>query len=238
VRQSNSYIIIYSAILTVVCGGLLALASEGLKEKQQANIDQEQKKNILSTVMALTDTDDVNAIYDKRVNAYVVDFNGKKVDGVNPAKLALKPEYKKKPQDRMLPVYEFKSEADPNKIEFVVLPVFGYGLWNDISGFVALKSDLTTVQGVSFSHVGETPGLGARIAESDIQDRFKGKSIFDGDVIASITMMKGEGKDYSSDAHKVDGMSGATLTGKGLNNMLADYFKSYENYLKSKRNPQ
>ena len=228
----------YSAILTVVCGGLLALASEGLKEKQQANIDQEQKKNILSTVMELKDGDDVNAIYDKSVNAYVVDFNGKKVDGVNPAKLALKPEWKKAPKDRLLPIYEFKSEADPNKIEFVVLPVYGYGLWNDISGFVALKSDLNTVQGVSFSHVGETPGLGARIAEPDIQERFKGKSIFDGDVIASITMMKGEGKDYSNEAHKVDGMSGATLTGKGLNNMLVDYFKSYENYLKSKRNPQ
>lgn len=237
-RQSNSYIIIYAAILTIVCGGLLALAAEGLKEKQQFNVDQEQKKNILSTVMELKDGDDVNAIYEKSVSAFVVDFNGKKIDGINPAKLALKPEYKKAPKDRLLPVYEFKNAADPTKIDFVVLPVFGYGLWNDISGFVALKSDFNTIQGVSFSHVGETPGLGARIAETDIQERFKGKSIFEGDVIASITMMKGEGKDYSNDAHKVDGMSGATLTGKGLNNMLSDYFKSYENYLKSKRNPQ
>jgi Na+-transporting NADH:ubiquinone oxidoreductase subunit C len=236
VRQSNSYIIMYSAILTVVCGGLLALAAEGLKEKQQANVDQEQKKNILSTVMTLKDGDDVNALYDKSVSAFVIDYNGKKVEGVNPAKLALKPEYKKAPKDRMLPVYEFKNATDPSKIDFVVLPVYGYGLWNDIYGFVALKSDMNTVQGVSFSHVGETPGLGARITESEIQERFKGKSIFDGDVVASITMMKGEGMDYSNDAHKVDGMSGATLTGKGVNNMLADYFKSYENYLKSKRN--
>ena len=235
-RQSNSYIIIYAAILTIVCGGLLALAAEGLKEKQQFNVDQEQKKNILSTVMTLKDEDDVNAIYDKSVSAYVVDFNGKKVEGLNPAKLALKPEYKKAPKDRMLPIYEFKNATDPSKIDFVVLPVFGYGLWNDIYGFVALKSDMNTVQGVSFSHVGETPGLGARITESEIQARFKGKTIFDGEVITSITMMKGEGMDYSNDAHKVDGMSGATLTGKGVNNMLSDYFKSYENYLKSKRN--
>jgi Na+-transporting NADH:ubiquinone oxidoreductase subunit C len=238
VRQSNSYIIIYSAILTVVCGGLLALAAEGLKEKQQFNVDQEQKKNILSTVMTLKDGDDVNAIYDKSVSAYVIDYNGKKVEGVNPAKLALKPEWKKAPKDRMLPIYEFKSATDPNKIEFVVLPVYGYGLWNDIYGFVALKSDMNTVQGVSFSHVGETPGLGARITESEVQERFKGKSIFDGDVVVSITMMKGEGMDYSNDSHKVDGMSGATLTGKGVNNMLVDYFKSYENYLKNMRNPQ
>lgn len=234
-RQSNSYILIYSAILTVVCGGLLALASEGLKEKQQANVAQEAKKNILSTVMELKEGDDINALYDKSVNAYVIDFNGNKIEGADPTKIVPKVEWKKAQQERQLPVYEFKSTTDPTKIDFVVLPVYGYGLWNDISGFVALKSDFNTIQGVSYSHVGETPGLGARIAESDIQGRFKGKSIFEGDVLASIVMMKGEGNNYDSDAHKVDGMSGATLTGKGLNNMLKDYFESYQNYLKKNR---
>ena len=64
-QQSNFYIVIYSAVLTIVCGGLLALASEGLKEKQQFNIDLEQKKNILSTVITLKEGDDVNAVTKK-----------------------------------------------------------------------------------------------------------------------------------------------------------------------------
>jgi Na+-transporting NADH:ubiquinone oxidoreductase subunit C len=217
-----------------VCGGLLALAAEGLKEKQQANIDQEQRKNILATVMELKDSDDVNALYAKSVNAYVIDFNGNKVEGVDPAKLNLAVEYKKAPKDRQLPVYEFKS-ADSGKIDYVVLPVYGYGLWNDIWGFIALQSDFNTVQGVKFEHKGETPGLGARISEDDVQSRFRGKSIFDNDMLASIQMMKGENNDYSKDLHKVDGMSGATLTGKGVNNMLKDYFQCYENYLKKNR---
>ncbi len=234
-RQSNLYIILYSAALTVVCGGLLALAAEGLKEKQQANVDQEQKKNILSSVMDLKEGDDVNALYDKSVIAYVIDFSGNKVEGVDPGKVNVAVEYKKKPTDRQLPIYEFRSATDSGKIDYVVLPVYGYGLWNDIWGFIALQSDFNTVQGAKFEHKGETPGLGARIAESDVQLRFKGKSIFDNDVIASIQMMKGEGRDYTKDQHKIDGMSGATLTGKGVNNMLVDYFKCYENYLKKNK---
>ena len=143
--------------------------------------------------------------------------------------------YKKKPEERLLPVYEFRNEADPSKVDNAVLPVYGFGLWNDIWGFVALKSDLNTIQGVKFQHKGETPGLGARIESEEVQSRFKGKSIFDAEVLASIHMQKGEGIDYSSDPHKVDGMSGATLTGKGVNNMLMDYFTCYQNYLKKNR---
>jgi Na+-transporting NADH:ubiquinone oxidoreductase subunit C len=236
VRQSNSYIIIYASVLTIVCGGLLALAAEGLKEKQQYNIDMEQKKNILSTVITLEEGADVNAVYSKRVKAFVVDFEGNVKDGMQPKDINLAGEYKKVPTDRLLPVYEFKSESDPNKTEYVVLPVFGYGLWNNIWGFVALKSDFNTIQGVKFQHAGETPGLGARIeSDQEVQDRYKGKMIYESGNLVSVTMMKGEGLDYSNDPHQVDGMSGATLTGEGVNNMLKDYFTSYENYLKKNK---
>ncbi len=235
-RQSNSYIVIYSAVLTIVCGGLLALAAEGLKEKQQYNIDMEQKKNILATVITLDEGADVKDIYSKKVKAFVVDFDGNVKDGMEPKDVNLAVEYKKAPADRLLPVYEFKSESDPNKTEYVVLPVFGYGLWNNIWGFVALKADLNTIQGVKFQHAGETPGLGARIeSDQDVQDRYRGKTIFEDSKLVSVSMMKGEGLDYTDDPHQVDGMSGATLTGKGVNNMLKDYFASYENYMKKKK---
>ena len=96
-----------------------------------------------------------------------------------------------------------------------MLPVYGYGLWNNIWGFVALQADLNTIQGVKFQHAGETPGLGARIeTDQDVQDRYKGKTIYDQGKLVSVTMMKGEGNDYSDDPHQVDGMSGATLDGE------------------------
>jgi Na+-transporting NADH:ubiquinone oxidoreductase subunit C len=232
VRQSNLYILLYAAGITVVCGGLLALASEGLKEKQQANIELERKANILSTVMALGEDVNISEIYSKRVKAYVVDFNGNVVEGVDAASVNVEAEYKKQPKDRLLPVYEFRSESNPDQLEYVVLPVHGFGLWDKIWGYIALQSDFNTVQGVIFQHKGETPGLGARIASDDIQSRYKGKKVFEGDDLVSVVMMKGEGFDYSDDPHKVDGMSGATLTGNGVNNMLKDYLSCYENYFK------
>jgi Na+-transporting NADH:ubiquinone oxidoreductase subunit C len=236
VRQSNSYIVIYAAVLTIVCGGVLAFASESLKEKQQFNIDQEQKKNILSTVIAIEDGVDINNLYSKRVRAFVVDHEGNVKGGMQPKDVNLAVEYKKKADQRLLPVYEFKNEGDSTKTDYVVLPVYGYGLWNNIWGFVALKSDLNTIQGVKFAHAGETPGLGARIeTDEDVQNRYKGKTIYEKDKLVSVTMMKGEGLDYSNKPHQVDGMSGATLTAKGVNNMLNDYFAAYEIYLKKNK---
>ena len=230
-RQSNLYIVIYAGVLTIVCGGLLALASEGLKEKQQFNIDMEQKKNILSTVIAIEEGVDINQLYAKRVKAFVVDFQGNVKEGMQPKDVNLAAEYKKAREQRFLPVYEFRNESDSSKTDYVVLPVYGYGLWNNIWGFVALKSDLNTVQGVKFQHAGETPGLGARIeTDEDVQNRYKGKTIYENGKLVSVTMMKG--KDYSGNAHQVDGLSGATLTAKGVNNMLQDYFVAYENYMK------
>lgn len=231
-RQSNLYILLYSAAITVVCGGLLAFASITLKDKQDANIALEQKKNILSSVLVLEEEANVEELYARRIKSFVIDFNGNVKEGVTPEQVVVAAEYKKAPKDRLLPVYEFRSEADPNKVEYAVLPVFGYGLWNNIWGFVAVRADFNTIQGVKFQHAGETPGLGARIDSEEIQERYKEKTVFDNGTLVSVKMQKGEGKDYTGDKHKVDGMSGATLTGKGVNNMLADYLACYENYLK------
>jgi Na+-transporting NADH:ubiquinone oxidoreductase subunit C len=155
--------------------------------------------------------------------------------------VVLAKEYKKIPEERYLPVYEIFKEGT-EEIEYVVIPVFGYGLWDNIWGFVALESDLKTVKGVVFDHKGETPGLGQRIATDDIQNRYVGKQIKDnsGNII-SIVMVKGERgggersiKEFENETHMVDGMSGATITANGLNEMLKDYFLSYANYFKSK----
>jgi len=232
VRQSNTYIILYAAAVTIVCGGLLAFASVSLKERQDANVAMEKKTDILSSVMTLKEGDDINSLYETQVKGFVLDFTGNIKEGIAPDQVDLAKEYKKVAADRLLPVYEFRSKSDPNKVEYAVMPVYGYGLWNTISGFVAVKADFATIQGVKFQHVGETPGLGARIASDEIQERYKGKMIFDKGMLVSVMMQKGEGHDYANDPHKVDGMSGATLTGKGVNNMLKDYLACYEAYLK------
>jgi Na+-transporting NADH:ubiquinone oxidoreductase subunit C len=221
-------------MLTILCGGLLAFASQALKPRQDANIELERKSNILSTVMSLEEGADVTKLYESRIRELVIDFNGNLVDK-KAVDVNVAIEYKKLPEERLLPVYEFINETNPDKVENAVIPVFGFGLWNNIAGYVALESDFNTIKGVSYSHVGETPGLGARIATAEIQDRYKGKQIFQAETLVSVVMQKGEGIDYANDPHKVDGMSGATLTAKGVNNMLKEYFGCYKKYLEKNK---
>ena len=190
-RQSNLYIIIYAAVLTIVCAGVLSLSYILLKPRQDANIALEQKQNILATVMELKEDDNAVAIYNKRVKPFVIDYKGNVKEGLKPEEVNVAAEYKKPAEQRLLPVYEFKNEKDSTKTDYVVLPVYGYGLWNNIWGFVALEADMNTVKGVKFQHAGETPGLGARITEEDIQSRFKGKTVFEGKRIGEIRLAVG-----------------------------------------------
>ena len=245
-QQSNGYILRYTARLTVGCALILALVSLVLKSKQEENVLLQIKKNILATVTTLDEKSNVTDIYGKRVKSYIVDANGDVVKGMKPegqSSSFVADQYKKPVNERQLPVYEIMNEADSTKSDYFVLPVYGYGLWNNISGYVAIEGDLNTIKGVKFSHVGETPGLGARIADDEIQSRYVGKQIFDGQEVASVVMQKGENGGgnasiaaYKDNAHAVDGMSGATITGKGVNNMLQEYFKGcYKNFFLARR---
>lgn len=234
-QQSNAYILIYTVILTIVCGVLLSMTAIGLKEPQQRNIELEKKTNILKVAIKLSEGDDVEKIYQDRVKSYVVDVNGKMVEGQKAENIVVVAEYKKPAEQRLLPVYEI-LKVDGNGLEAYVFPVYGFGLWDNIWGYVALKEDLNTINGVSFDHKSETPGLGARITTDEIKNRYIGKQIFDASAaIAGVTMMKGEGNDYSNEPNKVDGMSGATITGTGVSKMLLDYMTCYENFIKSKK---
>ena len=113
--------------------------------------------------------------------------------------------------------------------------MFGNGLWDWISAYVALEKDLNTVLGVSFDHKIETPGLGARISSNEIQDRYKKKKIFDdANNFISVTMLKGE-NNQGINAHQVDGMSGATITGNGVNKMFFHYFKCYSSFIEENK---
>lgn len=226
----------------MICAVLLSLTNESLKDKQAANVAFEKRKFILTTFMgaeavAQLDEKKVNEIYDAKVKPSVVNFAGEKVEA-DADKVAIEKEYKKPLEERELPVYNIVGEGG---LEFVVLPTYGFGLWDNIWGYVALEKDMNTIKGVVFDHKGETPGLGARITTDEIQSRFVGKTIRNesGEMV-SVTMQKGEngGGDKSIAAfegqpHKVDGMSGATLTGNGVNDMLTDYFKAYNNYFKN-----
>jgi Na+-transporting NADH:ubiquinone oxidoreductase subunit C len=250
VQQSNAYIITFSVILTVVLGLLLSGTSQVLGPMQRKAEELDTKKQILGAVI---DADQLKALkpeevlsfYESRISSKVVDINGdileKDADG-NPLvaeKVNVGKNYKMPAEKRMYPLFIFHAEGNPDDVESYVLPVYGAGLWDEIWGYLALQTDLNTIEGVTFSHKGETPGLGARITSLSIQQRYQGKEIFDDSgKIQSVVMQKGEGKDYSSDPHKVDGLSGATITANGVNDMIRNYLHHYNAFLEKQKSSQ
>jgi len=240
VQRSNTYVILFSATLTIVLGGLLALASEGLKPIQKKAIELDTKKQILSAIMPINPRkDDVLGIFDIRIKGIVVDSDGniierdKEGNVVNPDNVVIAKEYKKDPEERLYPVYIFHKEGDPETIEAYIFAMYGNGLWDNIWAYIALDTDMNTVLGAVFDHVAETPGLGARITEEGVRNRYNGKKIYDENgELRSIVMLKAENNDPSKITdHTVNGLSGATLTAKGLNRMLDEYFKCYEPFI-------
>ncbi len=148
--NSNTYTIIYSAIIVVVVAFLLAFVSTSLKEKQEANVQLDQKKQILNS-LNLRDLND-NAAEAKYKE--VVKDDGE-VDG-----------------NRIL-----TCEVDGKKK--YVIPLKGMGLWGPIYGYLAIDDDKNTVFGAYFNHDSETAGLGAEIKDSrEWQEKFRGKKIF------------------------------------------------------------
>lgn len=238
-QRSNTYIILFSVALTVILGGLLSLASVGLKPAQQKQIELDTKKKILGAVMDISSYKDPNAIlalYDEKVESVIVDINGDEVttdqkgNPVTAEKVDIQKNYRFPAKERLFPVYKFKNDPSSNKVDAYIFPMFGAGLWDWISGYMALENDLNTIKGVAFDHKQETPGLGARITSEEVQSRFIGKKVFEGSDLVSVSMVKGEGNAGLTD-HQVDGMSGATLTGKGVNAMLKAYLGFYESYI-------
>lgn len=174
--NSNTYTIIYSAILVVIVAFLLAFVSQSLKSKQDTNVALDQKKQILYSLnIRGLDGDEAEAKY-KEVVLSEQSVNGNtlyicKVDG--------KDKY--------------------------VIPLKGMGLWGGISGFLAINEDKATVYGAYFNHESETAGLGAEIKDSqDWQEKFQGKKLFAADGTAALSVEK-KVEDPSSQVDAVTG---------------------------------
>ncbi|MBV6484878.1 MAG: Na(+)-translocating NADH-quinone reductase subunit C [Flavobacteriales bacterium] len=134
-----------------------------------------------------------------------------------------------KSSDIHFPIFVCES----NGKTYYVLSASGKGLWDDIWGYVGINSDLTTVNGAVFDHKGETPGLGSKIVEDWFQDQFVGKKISDGTQFVPIKVLK---PGHELDDFKVDGISGATFTGVGVDEMLTRSIEVYYNFFKN--NPE
>lgn len=231
-RNSNTYTIIYSAVLVVLVAAGLALLSIALKSPQQANIRTEKMQNILASFgKGIVPTGEAKNSYIENeyatyiVDTYTVGVDGEKKQGEDAFDVDMKYQLSLPAEQRTLPVFEAK---DGNK-NIYILPLYGTGLWGPIWGYLAVDSDGSTVLGSVFSHSGETPGLGAEIATPMFSNRFIDKQIFEGERFVSIAVVKPGSAALNS--HNVDGISGGTLTSQGVNDMLRDNLTDYKAFL-------
>ena len=226
-KQSNSYTIIYIIVLVLVVGAALAVTSISLRSRQQANADADKMRQILASVLVTPAPDDVIATYGEIVkNSFIVDSEGKTIDGdaftVNVAEQS-----KLADTERKLPVYECTL---PDGSVKYVLPVYGAGLWGPIWGYVSLDADGSTIYGAYFAHQGETPGLGAEIEKPAFSSQFEGKQLFKDSRFLPVAVVKA-GQKPLGDEDYVDGISGGTITSKGVGTMLSNCLAPYEAYL-------
>lgn len=241
--DKNSYTIIFSIIMVIVVGSLLAGFANGLKPMVDANKKYEVQQNILYAMgvnenegsgdVAFIPTDIVQAQFDKYITKQLV-IEGDKVSEDPKAFLIDLKKEETKAKDpnytRRLPL--FVGEKDGKEV--YVMPIRGKGLWDAIWGFVAVDKSMT-VQGVYFDHKGETPGLGAEIKQRYFMDDFTGEKFLHGDAFKGIEVAKGNNdpKNTDTEDNKVDALAGATITGDGVTAMIKKDVRMYVPYFKT-----
>jgi Na+-transporting NADH:ubiquinone oxidoreductase subunit C len=232
--NNNSYTLIYATVMVVIVAMVLAIVSGSLKEKQTVNVELDKKKQILSTLNIDTEGKDIEKLYAQYiVNEIVINAAADEIQNpdVKAFNIIVKKELSKKLEERSLPLYIANVDGQTKYI----ITLFGAGLWGPIWGYVALDDDKNTVFGTYFSHASETPGLGAEISTADFQQRFIGKKIMnDKQEFVSIAILK-PGQTTDNQDH-VDGISGGTITSKGVESMLLNCISQYEKYLQISMN--
>ena len=221
--NSNSYTIIYAAIMVVIVAFLLAFVSSSLKDIQNANVKNDTKKQILSAIN-VTDVKDADAEFAKyEVKDMLVQADGTLAAYEGEFNTSFKGEI----AENRLHVFERKVDGATKYI----VPVYGAGLWGPVWGYVALNDDKDTVFGVYFNHAGETPGLGAEITTPKFQAPFVGKKVLENGEVGLSVVKAGK---VAKPDYEVDGISGGTITSQGVDAMLKDCLKLYKPFLSNK----
>ena len=230
-RDSNLYTFLFATLMVLVVATVLAYTSQSLKGLQNENIRKEKMQNILSTIGINVTRDESEQLYKK----YIIEELALKIDGsvnskINPfSDIVLAKEIKKDYKDQHFPLYI--AEIDSEK--YYIIELRGVGLWDAIWGYMSLKNDLKTIKGVSFDHKGETAGLGAEITKDWFKERFVDEKVFnDMGELTGITVLKGNNDPNNQDKedHEVDAISGSTITGDGVTNMIKERLNNYLPY--------
>ena len=233
-HESTSKTLLVAFLLSLVCAVFVSAATVMLKPVQEVNQALDRKRNILAAAGMLEEGRSVEEQF-SQVSTRIVDLRtGKFSDAEDPQKYDQRRAAKSPSQSEKLSEEQdvakigrrehyavvYVVENDAGGIDKVILPVRGYGLWSTLYGFIAMEADANTIAGLGFYQHGETPGLGGEVDNPRWIAFWPGKEVYrDGDV--AVGLIKGSVDPSSASAPwQVDGLAGATLTSKGVTNLL------------------
>ncbi len=252
---SNGYIIGFAGAVCVFCSIFVAGSAVALKEKQELNAVVDKQTQVLKVAGLVKEGEKIAAaevgkrfeenlvprVVDLTTGEYVDDVDAKAFDMdaamKDPAQSTDAPanEAKVKRLPKQGLVYELKGEGD--RIEAIIIPVEGKGLWSTLKGFIALEPDTTTVAGLTFYSHAETPGLGGEVDNPKWKALWPGRKVFDDNWNAKLEVIKGQAGPAAEDPFRVDGLSGATLTSRGVTHLVQFWVgpQAFGPYLEKKR---
>ncbi|MFO7706267.1 MAG: Na(+)-translocating NADH-quinone reductase subunit C [Halopseudomonas sp.] len=233
-KESVRRTVTVALLVCLVCSVVVSAAAVALKPIQITNQLLDKKRNILSIAGLLEEGADVEAQFEK-VTARLVDLRtGEFSDEIDPLaydqqKAAKDPAMSKR-LDASEDIASIRRREDyatvymvenADGIETMILPIYGYGLWSTLYGFIALEGDLKTVVGLGFYQHAETPGLGGEVDNPNWRQQWTGKVVYDEEGEVAVQVLKGSVDSSNPNAeHQVDGLAGATLTSRGVENLV------------------
>lgn len=227
-RESSGYTIIYASVMVILVALGLSFTHQVLNDKQTTNINIDKMQQILRSLNVDVKPDEADKRYNELIkNAYLINPDGSKIEGTEGI-TANDPAFTAdiaQGGEQGLPVFEAEVDGTAKYI----IPMSGSGLWGALWGYLAVNSDGSTIYGSEFGHAGETPGLGAEIVLSSFRNQFIGKELIKNEEFKSIAVVK-PGQSIANRDY-VDGISGGTITSKGVDEMLLHSMGKYKNFL-------
>ncbi len=236
-QYSNSYIIGFATAVCLVCSIVVSTSAVALRERQDRNkvLDRQTKVLVIAGLLEegqAATANQVEALFSDNIRIRAVDLaSGDYDDAVDVSTFDQRKEAKDPASSRVAPpnnagilrlpdtalVYQ-KVAGD--HIEMLILPVEGKGLWSTLYGFVALAPDTTTIEGITFYEHGETPGLGGEVDNPAWKALWRGRQAYNETFEPVIEVIKGAAGPVEEDPYRVDGLSGATLTARGVSHLV------------------
>jgi Na+-transporting NADH:ubiquinone oxidoreductase subunit C len=236
-QHSTGYIIGFAAAICLFASVLVSGAAVGLKDLQEQNKLLDLQQKVLTVSGLLSEDDDlsgaeITALYESSIRPKVIDLKtGEPATGVDPTSFDQRTASTDESTSFEAPPNDSKIRRLPNnalvfdvvekgQLKALILPIEGYGLWGTLYGYLALAPDTRTIVGITFYEHGETPGLGGEIDNPRWKALWPGRLAYDDRGRPAIGVKKGPAGPVSRDPYNVDGLSGATLTSRGVTNLL------------------